>query len=77
EVGLEPERLEFFHIPASAGTLFAQRAREMTDRARRLGPSPLRSKQAVESRKLVLPPDPHPPLPPAQLGRRIRESEEL
>jgi|YNPMSStandDraft_1061717.scaffolds.fasta_scaffold39638_2 F420-non-reducing hydrogenase iron-sulfur subunit len=76
EVGLEPERLEFFHIPASAGVLFAQRAKEMTERARQLGPSPLRGRQGVvESRKLSVPPDPHPPLPPAQLGRRIRESE--
>lgn len=74
EVGLEPERLEFFHIPASAGTLFAQRAKEMTERARRLGPNPLRTKRGLaEGRKLALPPDPHPPLPPAQLGRIIRD----
>jgi len=42
EIGLEPERLEFFHIPASAGPGFAQAANEMVDRARRLGPNPLR-----------------------------------
>ncbi len=72
EVGLEPERLEFFHIPASAGVLFAQRAQQMTERAKQLGPNPFRSKRSlVEGRKLSLPPDPHPPLPPAQFGRRI------
>lgn len=74
EVGLEPERLEFFHIPASAGTLFAQRAQEMSQRARQLGPNPLRLKRGlVEGGKLQLPPDPHPPLPPAQFGRLIHE----
>lgn len=78
EVGLEPERVEFFHIPASAGPLFAQRAQEMTERACRLGPNPLRLKQAVpESRNLPLPADPKPPLPPARFGQRIRETESL
>jgi coenzyme F420-reducing hydrogenase delta subunit len=42
EVGLEAQRLEFFHIPASAGQLFAQRAREMVERAKTLGSNPLR-----------------------------------
>jgi len=78
EVGLEPERLEFFHIPASAGPLFAQRANEMTERARRLGPNPLR--RSVGQRaggKLDLPPDEHPPLPPAHHGRLFTHSERL
>ena len=43
EIGLEPERLEFFHVPASAGPLFAERADEMLARARELGPNPLRN----------------------------------
>lgn len=74
EVGLEPERVEFFHIPASAGSLFAQRAEEMTQRARQLGPNPLRAQKGlVESRTCPLPPDPHPPLPPARFGQRIRD----
>jgi len=42
EVGLEPERLEFFHIGASEGPMFAEAAKKMTDRALELGPSPLR-----------------------------------
>ena len=45
EAGIEPERLEFFHVPASAGPLFAQRATEMDAVARRLGPSPIRRKK--------------------------------
>jgi len=78
EVGLEPERLEFFHISASAGPLFAQRANEMTERARRLGPNPLR--RSVGQRaggKLDLPPDEHPPLPPAHHGRLFTHTERL
>ncbi|MCS7304017.1 MAG: hydrogenase iron-sulfur subunit [Thermoguttaceae bacterium] len=76
EVGLEPERLEFFHIPASAGLQFAERARQMTERARQLGPNPLRiNRGLLEERKIALPPDPHPPLPPAQLGRIIRDQQ--
>ena len=76
EIGLEPERLEFFQIPASAGPLFAQRANEMTDRARTLGPNPLRnaSRQPAGG-KLAREPDPHPPLPTARLGRLIRHAE--
>jgi F420-non-reducing hydrogenase iron-sulfur subunit len=42
EIGLEPERLEFFHIGASEGPKFAEAAKEMTERALKLGPSPLR-----------------------------------
>jgi len=76
EVGLEPERLEFFEIPASAGPLFAERADEMTALARRLGPNPLR-KTAHQSAggKLAAEPDSHPPLPEAKFGVLIRDSE--
>ena len=78
EIGLEPERLEFFHIAASEGPLFAQRAGEMTERARRLGPNPLRKtmKQPAGG-KLAREPDAHPPLPEAKLGRLIRHSERM
>ena len=76
EVGLEPERLEFFHIPASAGPLFAQRADEMTQRARDLGPNPLRKTagQAAGGR-LAREPDPRPPLPEARHGRMFTQTE--
>jgi F420-non-reducing hydrogenase iron-sulfur subunit len=77
QVGLEPERLEFFHVPASAGPLFAQRANEMTERARSLGPNPLRtwSKQPSGG-KLVREADPHPPLPEARHGRLVCQRDE-
>lgn len=78
EVGLEPERLEFFHVPASAGPLFAQRANEMTERARTLGPNPLRSTiRQPAGGKLARPIDDHPPLPEQKLGKLIRQEERL
>ena len=76
EIGLEPERLEFFQVPASAGPLFAQTANEMTERARKLGPNPLRGNAGRGAgAKLAKGPEPHPPLPPCKHGRRIRHSE--
>jgi len=42
EVGLEPERVEMFHVSASEGPKFAAIAQEMTDRAYKLGPNPVR-----------------------------------
>jgi F420-non-reducing hydrogenase iron-sulfur subunit len=42
EVGIEPERLEMYNISASNSVLFAKAADEMTERARKLGPNPLK-----------------------------------
>jgi coenzyme F420-reducing hydrogenase delta subunit len=78
EIGLKPERLEFFPIPASDGPLFAQRADEMTERARRLGPNPLRkTTKQLAGGKLAREADAHPPLPAAKLGRLIRHAERV
>jgi coenzyme F420-reducing hydrogenase delta subunit len=44
EVGLEPERLEFFNMSAAMGPRFAEVAREFTERIRELGPSPIGKK---------------------------------
>ena len=76
EIGLEPERLEFFHIPASAGPRFAEKADEMTDRAKKLGPNRLRETAKQDAGgKLATTPDEHPPLPQATHGKLIRDSE--
>lgn len=76
EIGLEPERLEFFHVPASAGLVFAQRANEMTERARELGPNPLMDVVRQDAGgKLPQPIDNRSPLPEATLGRLIRQEE--
>ena len=42
ETGLSPERLDMVHIGASDAPKWAQTVRDMTERARRLGPNPLR-----------------------------------
>ena len=76
EVGLEPERLEFFHIPASEGPGFADRANEMTELARKLGPNPLRETMSQNAGgKLAREPDAQPPLPEAKHGKLIRHVE--
>jgi F420-non-reducing hydrogenase iron-sulfur subunit len=53
EVGLEPERLGMYNINASDAALFAQACNEMTDIARRLGPSPLRKKETGQEKEEV------------------------
>lgn len=42
EIGLEPERLEMFWVSSAEGPQFAWVAREMTERALRLGPNPVK-----------------------------------
>ncbi len=41
EIGLEPERVEMYNLSAAQGPRFAEIAREMTEKIKRLGPSPL------------------------------------
>ena len=43
EVGLEAERLEMYFLSSAEGARFAEIATEMTERARELGPNPLRN----------------------------------
>jgi F420-non-reducing hydrogenase iron-sulfur subunit len=64
EIGIEPERLEFFHIPASEGPLFAEIADKMTQRGRELGPNPMRGRLGEDyGKKLDKEPDKKPQLP--------------
>ena len=44
EIGIGGERLEMFNMSASMGPKFAEVAREMTERIKTLGPSPMRKK---------------------------------
>jgi F420-non-reducing hydrogenase iron-sulfur subunit len=46
EVGLEPERLEMYFLSSAEGVRFAEIATEMTERARQLGPNPLKNGQS-------------------------------
>jgi len=51
EVGISGERVAMYNLSAAEGARFAQIAREMTDRIRDLGPSPIRTKQGRELRE--------------------------
>jgi len=50
QIGLGGDRLEMFNLSASMGTRFAEIAEEMTERIKRLGPSPIRP-ELVAARK--------------------------
>lgn len=41
ELGIEPERVEMFNLSSAMGPRFAEIAIEMTDRIKKLGPSPV------------------------------------
>jgi coenzyme F420-reducing hydrogenase delta subunit len=47
EIGLDPERLEMFHVSSAEGPQFARVAIEMTERALRLGPSPVKREERL------------------------------
>jgi coenzyme F420-reducing hydrogenase delta subunit len=42
EIGIEPERVEMFNLSAGEGPRFAEIAREMAERIKNLGPSPVK-----------------------------------
>jgi F420-non-reducing hydrogenase iron-sulfur subunit len=42
QMGMEPERLEMFNLSSSDGPRFAAIAKEMAERAYKLGPSPVK-----------------------------------
>lgn len=48
EIGFESGRLEFFNLSAAMGPRFAEIANEMTERIKRLGPSPLNRKKVEQ-----------------------------
>jgi F420-non-reducing hydrogenase iron-sulfur subunit len=47
EIGMEPERVEMYNLSSAMGLRFAEIAREMTDRIKELGPSPLKKNKAA------------------------------
>ena len=47
EIGLGNERLEMFFMSSAEGARFAEVAREMTERVRKLGPSPVKEGRSV------------------------------
>lgn len=51
KIGLEPERVEMFNLSSAMGPRFAEIAHEMTDRIKKLGPSPIRLKLEEKEKK--------------------------
>jgi len=47
ELGIEPERVEMFNLSSAQGARFAEIAREMVDRIRQLGPTPVKKVHAA------------------------------
>jgi F420-non-reducing hydrogenase iron-sulfur subunit len=47
ELGIEPERVEMFNLSAGEGPRFAEIAREMVERVKALGPSPVKKQEAA------------------------------
>jgi coenzyme F420-reducing hydrogenase delta subunit len=47
EIGIEPERVEMFNLSAGEGPRFAEIAREMAERVKKLGPSPVKMRKAA------------------------------
>ena len=47
EVGIEADRVEMYNMGASDAPLFAAASNEMTERAKNLGPNPLKKGQSV------------------------------
>jgi F420-non-reducing hydrogenase iron-sulfur subunit len=48
EVGLGGARLEMYNMSASQGQRFAEVAREMTEKVRKLGPNPAKKAKSIE-----------------------------
>ena len=47
QIGMEPERVEMFNLSSAMGLRFAEIAREMTEKIRDLGASPVKKKKAA------------------------------
>ncbi len=48
QMGIEPERLEMFNLSSSEGPRFAAICQEMSERAHKLGPSPVKRKARAD-----------------------------
>ncbi len=47
QIGIEPDRVEMFNLSSGEGPRFAEIAREMVERIKNLGPSPIKLKKAA------------------------------
>ena len=51
KIGMEPDRVAMYNLSAGEGPRFAEIAREMTEKVRKLGPSPIRIAKAQALRE--------------------------
>ena len=51
KIGLEPERVAMYNLSAGEGPRFAEIAREMTEKVKELGPSPVKKAKKLASKK--------------------------
>ena len=49
EIGIGGERVEMYNLSASEGMKFAEIAKEMTEKIKKLGPSPIKKKGISEN----------------------------
>ena len=47
-IGINPDRVEMYNLSAAMGTRFAEIAYEMTEKIKKLGPSPIKTKKGKE-----------------------------
>ena len=53
KIGMEPDRVAMYNLSAGEGPRFAEIAREMTEKVRELGPSPIKTaKEALKTSKV-------------------------
>ena len=50
-IGIEPERVTMYNLSAGEGPRFAEIAREMTEKVKELGPSPIKHAKKLTSKK--------------------------
>jgi len=51
KIGMEPDRLAMYNLSAGEGPRFAEIAREMTEKVKELGPSPIKNAKKLASKE--------------------------
>ena len=51
KIGMEPERVAMYNLSAGEGPRFAEIAREMTEKVKQLGPSPIKKAKKLTCKK--------------------------
>ena len=51
KIGMEPHRVAMYNLSAGDGPRFAEIARDMTEKVKELGPSPIRNSKKLASKK--------------------------